>query len=358
MTDFSLYSTYIAGSSHIRDGRPVQDRADAFVLRLADGRQAAVLALADGHGSQAHFRSGIGAEFAIDAVRQSVASFIPDIEAVVPRGDFLVTCAAGNRAGAIGTVMNRLFSDICARWCDSVLTHWRNNPPLPQDPPSPVPSRPYGCTLLGAVRLDGIWFAFQLGDGAVVALDPAPARMDPVLPDPRCADNVTTSLCCNGPEDFRFCIGSEPPAALMLMSDGLERCYSTHCDIVGDFLVPVADEAAAVGFDAAMAQMREQLPILSAQGSHDDISLAMWMNPEKAAFAAMRIQPELVRRYSSELESLRAELEGLELSAVRIRTDCSGTDDPEVRASVLRSLSRRRGEILEEIEYLRTRLGI
>jgi len=54
----------VKGASHIRSGKPNQDR-----IKFSDyqaGKMPLILAVADGHGGKAYFRSDKGAEFAVE----------------------------------------------------------------------------------------------------------------------------------------------------------------------------------------------------------------------------------------------------------------------------------------------------
>ncbi len=66
------HASYYRGASHIDTGKPVQDRAAAIDITYGEGHQATALLLADGHGSEAHYRSDPGAEMAIAAPREAL----------------------------------------------------------------------------------------------------------------------------------------------------------------------------------------------------------------------------------------------------------------------------------------------
>ena len=78
MTDdrWAVTSASQIGSVHLRDHRPLQDSS----LTWADG-DAAVIAVADGHGHHLHFRSDVGADLAaalrVDALQGGPAAVGP-----------------------------------------------------------------------------------------------------------------------------------------------------------------------------------------------------------------------------------------------------------------------------------------
>ena len=72
------HASYYRGASHIDTGKPVQDRAAAIEIAYGDGLRATALLLADGHGSEAHYRSDLGAEMAIARRCHIFSKYCPD----------------------------------------------------------------------------------------------------------------------------------------------------------------------------------------------------------------------------------------------------------------------------------------
>lgn len=278
-------SLYIAGAAHRSQYRPCQDRTAAFSRCYGDVR-ATVLLVSDGHGHPTHFRSERGAALALDAAREALEPFMAK--------------AGHSAAEDISEALFReLFADILRRWYSKILTDWKNNPPL--EPGINPLAQAYGCTLIGAVAYAGGWFAFQLGDGAAVGLDAAGMLEEPVPGDLRCMGSLTTSLCSNGAEDFRYCAGNAAPAVLMLCSDGLENCYGSRAELAGDFLVDVARGIAADGAEATVCRLQTLLPDFSAAGSRDDIGLAFWYDSVRAPQAIAAAATQRLRQLEGEL---------------------------------------------------------
>lgn len=278
-------SLYIAGAAHRSQYRPCQDRTAAFSRCYGDV-EATVLLVSDGHGHPTHFRSERGAALALDAAREALEPFMSK---------------AGHSAAedVPEPLFRELFADILRRWYSKILTDWKNDPPL--DPGINPPVLAYGCTLIGAVAYPGGWFAFQLGDGAAVGLDAAGMLEEPVPGDLRCMGALTTSLCSNGAEDFRYCAGNAAPAVLMLCSDGLENCYGSRAELAGDFLLDVACGIASDGAEATVCRLQTLLPEFSAAGSRDDMGLAFWYDSARAPQSVSAAAAQRLRQLENEL---------------------------------------------------------
>ncbi|WP_141014030.1 PP2C family serine/threonine-protein phosphatase [Nocardioides sambongensis] len=145
------------GSAHVRSGQPLQDAWSTWAD--PDGA-AAVIAVADGHGDQAHFRSDTGAQLAVHCaglVARRHLALLAD------------SPTPGDAEDAVRTIAARTV----AAWVVEVDRH-RAAHPHPDPGPAPPERRllPYGTTLLVAVasgHLLGLW---QVGDGDAVAVGP------------------------------------------------------------------------------------------------------------------------------------------------------------------------------------------
>lgn len=312
-----------------------------------------VLALADGHGSPEHFRSDIGAEIATETVAELMPAFMGKLRGLV-RGDVVAGVSAAPDP-AVDALVRKFFAAIMTMWCGRILAHRRANP---CEETMQSPARAYGCTLLGAACADGLWFAFQLGDGAVVALD-ADGALLPLPADPRCEGHVTTSMCSGSAADFRYRAGIVPPAAIMLCSDGLERCYDGLDSIAVDFFGPVIENLVKEGLDDTMSNLAELLPSLSAEYSHDDMSVSCAVDTVAAPALAEALAPKLADRYRDDLAAAEADYALLEERRRRLAEETAASDLAEAgrRASVLRSLDRQLAGIAEEIEYYKQKLN-
>ena len=59
-----IIASSVEGATHTRNGKPNQDRIEFFIGD--QGKLPVILAVADGHGGKSYFRSGKGAELAVE----------------------------------------------------------------------------------------------------------------------------------------------------------------------------------------------------------------------------------------------------------------------------------------------------
>jgi hypothetical protein len=160
------------GSVHVRDGRPIQD-----AVRTWTGDNAAVLAVADGHGHHDHFRSDVGAQIAVEAAVDALVVALPELTDPV--------------------VAQRAVAEVAARvvetWTAKIRQHSADNPFAGGAPRDPL--RPYGTTLLAIAVAGDTLAMFQIGDGDTVLVDGAGQAFRP-LPDDPDQDGVSTASLC------------------------------------------------------------------------------------------------------------------------------------------------------------------
>lgn len=351
----AVFSTYCAGAAHIASGLPVQDRAKALDTTLPDGRAASLLALADGHGDPCHFRSDTGAAIAIETAIELMPGLLTALGEAAEGTARFAGEAGGTPANAIDCVFRTFFTELCRRWCAGILEHWRKEPPADgTEAPSGI-ARAYGCTLLGAARAGALWFAFQVGDGGIVALGDDEADRAPVPGDPRCHGNITTSMSSCGASDFRYAGGKRVPAALMLCSDGLSGCYDSLEELAADFLGSVADNVCDEGFAATCAGIEELLPRLSAESTRDDMSLALWLDEASADAIAALARPDLSAKYRADRAMAAGELAETDKALDELLAEIARLD-PQCaerirKQAVADTLARQRAGLLEELNY-------
>lgn len=175
----AVAATHI-GSSHERLGLSNQD-AHAVVERPG----AMAVAVADGHGAPAHFRSEHGARIAADVTAHMLAEAAAK---TVGHEDLL---AAGR---------NVVGPDLVDRWRRDVLAHASTHERSDREPVTfdaaneAAVIRAYGTTVIGLVVTPAAVGLVQIGDGdAVVVAGDDVVR--PLPPDPDLVGSVTTSLC-------------------------------------------------------------------------------------------------------------------------------------------------------------------
>lgn len=167
------------GSVHVRDEMPLQD---AHAVRV-DGA-AALIAVADGHGHHAHFRSDVGSALAVELVVDLLHDALPRLTDP--------TTAHGVLAG-VG-------ADLVDRWTAGVVEHLRHHPlDPPADADRALLTGPYGSTVLAMVATGDLVGVLQIGDGDAVVVTAAGRALRPLPEDPALDGARTTSLCQPAP---------------------------------------------------------------------------------------------------------------------------------------------------------------
>ncbi|MET9555636.1 protein phosphatase 2C domain-containing protein [Streptomyces sp. NPDC006645] len=254
-----------------------QDRGKA--LTTADGR-AVVLAVADGHGSRAHFRSDLGARWAVEAFTSCARGYAHE---VVRRGD-----DAANWPRLLAEART-LPQQVVHAWRRRVLMQEANSPAHGTNPaptgttgPAGTPALApeadlavYGSTLIGAVLTERLLICWQLGDGDLVLVDADGTTRMPFYTGPDMGDE-TESLC--EPEAWRKArlhwqpLTGGPPPGVLLSTDGLSKSFADHEGFLA-FATGVRSRAVSHGVAAVQAQLPDWLGH-AAKYSGDDATLA------------------------------------------------------------------------------------
>ncbi|WP_187280325.1 protein phosphatase 2C domain-containing protein [Streptomyces sp. IB2014 016-6] len=256
-----------------------QDRGRA--LTTADGR-AVVLTVADGHGSRAHFRSELGARWAVEAFTDSARIYAHE---VVRRGQ-----DAANWPRLLAEARS-LPQQVVHAWRRRVLIHEANSPAhggngngsgsADAAPGGTAGSAPeadlavYGSTLVGAVITERLLVCWQLGDGDIVLVDQDGTAHMPFYTGPDMGDE-TESLC--EPEAWRKArlhwqpLTGGPPPGVLISTDGLSKSFADHEGFLA-FATGVRSRAASHGVAAVQAQLPDWLGH-AAKYSGDDATLA------------------------------------------------------------------------------------
>ena len=258
-TGWVALGTSVRGIVHLRRDQPNQD-AIAW-SRPAGAGDPVVVAVADGHGSARHPRSGEGARFAVEI-------------AVALIEDWL-----GNApADADG---NTLPEAIKCAWQLAVDHHLDENPIDDGWPCGEFEGHMlYGTTLLVAGSYRGRLLCLQIGDGDMLALRRDGTLFRPLPESPDCFENFTDSLCQeDAAERFRVALIEDEAALLLLATDGYGNSYEDDAafeEIGPDYLAllrRVGPERVAAGLPGWLAE-------ITRTGSGDDITLGLlWALP-------------------------------------------------------------------------------
>jgi hypothetical protein len=164
------------------------------------------------------------------------------------------------------------------------------------------PDVPYGSTLLLAV-VCARWLACaQIGDGDFLAVRPDGQSIVPLPGDERLDGLHTTSLCQkNAEEAFRVGVQNLddiPLLALLLATDGFGNAQAADPwqPGVGHDLAKLAAEHDHRWFDDQVPRWAERCA--SAEGSGDDTSIVLLLNPGATVLAAQADGDLLQRRRS------------------------------------------------------------
>lgn len=287
------------GESHIKVDKPCQDASYSKTTE-----EMSIAIVCDGHGGERYFRSDVGAQCAIEATKDSVETFIKDVDEnlfkdkPLTQKQAIASEAKTNfltKDTPTDIALRQLFASIIFNWRGKIESHSQNNP-LTEEERAKVDGRycdafengdgiekTYGCTLMCYVHTPSYWFAFHIGDGKCIAFDMDGQWSEPIPWDDRCFLNKTTSLCDSGALDgFRYCYCGDGsyPMAVFLGSDGIDDSFGETENMV-NFYIQILKMLTNEGEVHAIENLKETLPQLSKIGSKDDMSVACLFDEEK-----------------------------------------------------------------------------
>ena len=299
-TEKIVFATSVLGASHIRENKPCQDYSIAW---QSEDSGAVVLIVCDGHGSDTYVRSNVGSRLAAEITLAAVKEFVP-YEGRIPDPEWILGLQGKVKAHeevgfgkGEGKVFEALFETIYRRWLEAIEEDSRNNPFSEEEQEclgGKKLAKAYGTTLMAYVQTRDYWFAFQIGDGRMLAADENLQWKQLVPWDENCFLNQTTSLCNTHPLPmFRYAFDGTGsfPAAVFCCSDGIEDSwgdYEVAPHQLHDYFSALAKYFIKEGKDSTLDRLSEFLPKLSAAASKDDMSLAGYINKD-----AIRLEGKL-----------------------------------------------------------------
>lgn len=258
------FNISIQGFSHISKGLVCQDSSGFYCDDTIS-----IAVVADGHGSQKHFRSDIGSKIAVDIAIKSIKDFMIDENSF--------TKAIKNNSDK---VLTRVESNIVYNWNNSINEHYNNNP-VCENEISEISQRDlqqlsiesiYGSTLIIAVMTNSYWFGIQIGDGNCVCLYQNGEAKILIPNDDRLVANFTTSLCDNDAiHNFRHYYSNVMPIALLVSTDGLSGSFFDENTFLS-FNRRIISQMS--NYDFTLESLKQHLHKRSKEGSYDDISIA------------------------------------------------------------------------------------
>lgn len=348
MSDLKVFHKSVRGASHITSGKPCQDYSASFD---EDGIQ--IVVVCDGHGGSTYVRSDIGAKLAAENAIDCLRNFVRCISDDVFLGkSFSITaqpkhnpfvdvdgcqlrfedmddtqrqwakqassyCDSEEKCIEQQKIVKDLLNQIYNAWVKAIALdakkHSFNKKEQTALKDSDI-SKAYGCTMLAFLRTPKYWLAFQIGDGTIYCCDNKLSWIKPVPDDYTCFLNYTTSLCDADPLlEFRYAFSGldDMPIAVMLCSDGLDGSLRTE-DNLQDFYEQI------IGLysdgDNVEEELHGFLPKMSADGNHDDISIAGIVDLESIKTAEIQKKMDLKKRereIKSEYRTKKTEIDAV-----------------------------------------------
>ena len=254
---FYGFAVSVKGASHEKNGTPCQDSARVYIEK-----DFAVAAVADGHGSERHFRSDCGSEMATRVAIRSITDF-------------------RERNGGLAEILRenpentarRIAANIICCWNHETAAHINFLPLTPTeqalcDKYGGIKTEAiYGSTLILAYLERDFCFGLQIGDGSFTMNTHGITAM-PMPTDERLVGNRTTSLCdSDAIGGFRHFLYNGQADGVALSSDGLINSFLS----IDDF---ISFSGRNTSYSGNTADLAEHLRRRSETGSSDDISFA------------------------------------------------------------------------------------
>lgn len=291
MKEYRAFHFESIGASHLKKGTVCQDAGAAS--EAEDYRLAVVC---DGHGGEDYFRSDRGSRMAVQAFCECVEkAFSPQPRKWLRRKAAHLKNKATDFAEALNACTTQKEIDEQLAWfARSVVARWNllveedlAVNPFREEELAAISDKAkaryeageglhkaYGTTLLGAVLTEDFWFGIHIGDGKCVVFDSDGNPAEPIPWDEQCFLNTTTSICDSAAlQEFRFFFNRALPTAIFVGSDGIDDCFADE-ERLYNFYRVVLTSFATEETERAQRELKEYLPVLSAKGSGDDMSIA------------------------------------------------------------------------------------
>ena len=265
LNKYSIISRSIRGASHLRSGKPNQDS-----YKITREAETLILAVADGHGSDACPHSKSGSVIAVNVFCKTMSEYC---RRYTGDRDALRTALSCEGDTAIA-------KRIDAEWKRRVQKAYSHKPSQIITPTVWVEDKEaiwklYGTTLLGVVITPSFIFAYQLGDGDIVYADGHEAKH--IIAGDKLLGTETYSL--SKPDSWKnakttVCRLAEigDNHSFFLSTDGFSNSYRDE----QSFLQTTADYFSVIGeygIDAVSKSIKAWLNETSRGGSGDDITV-------------------------------------------------------------------------------------
>lgn len=262
----------VKGATHERNGKPLQD--SKRIVEISD--RIAILAVADGHGSDKCARSDRGSAIAVNAfyavIKNYLLSYGQDADGMTSLVTFL------NREGD-----TRFAQDVCEEWQARVKQSFYKNKVeelITEDGTIDWKSvySLYGTTLLGMLITDSFVFSFQIGDGDINMI--TETDICPLVEPEKFLGTETHSL--SKPDAWRKAVASlrrkniedDTPYLYMLSTDGFVNSYASDEEFkktCREYYNMIGEH----GFEAVKDNLAKWLKETSEYGCGDDVTVVM-----------------------------------------------------------------------------------
>ena len=309
------------GESHKADEKPCQDASKSAVT----DKGLTICIVSDGHGGEQYFRSQIGSQELVNITFEKVQEFTEgmlqlNILKDTPFTQMDISSKRPDNLPALKVIDDRfmqLFRAIKAEWMIHIYEHALNTPVDDREQKKVKPEyldqlkqqrnleKIYGATLMAYVQCSNFWFAFHLGDGQMIMFDRKGTGFEPVLWDDDCFLNKTTSICqADAIERFRYTFEGDGkfPLAVFLGSDGIDDTF-TDGEPLYNFYRGVLQYIFIDGDESVEEDLKKNLPVFSARGSRDDMSVAYCYDEEHLKDIVTDITRKQVETLESEFKN-------------------------------------------------------
>lgn len=287
------FNRTVQGASHLKSNKCCED---ASASCMDDG--IAIAVVCDGHGGADYVRSAEGSRFACEIAEKNIRRFCVQIN-------------PEELAQHSNQLLETLEASIIAEWNDAVKRHTEEHP-FTEDELGGVSEKSkerylhgeriekaYGTTVIAVAVTETYWFGLHIGDGKCVAVSPDGRFVQPIPWDPQCFLNVTTSICDRDAiRSFRHFYSKKLPVAVFCASDGVDDSFR-GTEPMNRFYRSLLYVFSTSSYDDAVTELTEYLPIMSARGSGDDISIAAILDMDKIP------ELETVKSFDVEQEAAR-----------------------------------------------------
>ena len=311
--DAKSFNLSVQGASHIKKNKECQDASASYCDDFCS-----IAVICDGHGGNDYMRSAYGSKFASEVTLNNIKNFMNSVTAEEMRNNS-------------NHLIKQLEASIINDWNEAIYNHFNENP-FTEEELAGISDRArqkyteqeriesaYGTTIIGVAMTDEFWIGIHIGDGKCVAVNPQGRFLQPIPWDNKCFLNATTSICdSDALSNFRHFYSEKLPIAVFVGSDGIDDCFKDN-EQLHNLYRTVLYSFMTNDFEAAVDELYDYLPRLSAKGSGDDMSISAIIDVAKL--------PNIpsVRDYDTQKEKARVEAakreEAEKAEAERIRVE-------------------------------------